>query len=82
MLCDLQLTNLSTLVTFQVCYRGEFTGGPVVRTQASVARGTGSIPCWEIRSLMLQGQKAKEILKNQVFSSDMWLVAIMWALQA
>ena len=36
----------------------------------------------EIRSLVLQGQKAKEIKKNQVFSSDMWLVAIMWALQA
>ena len=40
-------------------------------------------PVGEIRSLMLQGQKAKEIKKkNQVFSSGVWLVAIMWAVQA
>ena len=47
----------------------------MVRTQASVARGTGSIPGWGIRSLMLQGQKAKEIKKKKIKCS---VVACGW----
>ena len=51
-------------------HKGDFPGGPVVKTSPSNTGGEGSIPGGELRSHMVRGQKIKQKQYCNKFNKD------------